>query len=60
MRIKIDRKLKVELLNSLKNGYLDTKNIEVLNNLVIDREPARVLSKAEAKELFAQLEREFK
>ena len=49
MKIEIDRKTRIELLNSLKKGYLETENIEVLNKLVIEREPARVLSKAEAK-----------
>jgi signal recognition particle GTPase len=51
--------MKIELLSALKNGYLDTENIEALNKFVADREPARVLSKAEIKELFEQLEREF-
>ena len=59
MRIPIDRKLKVELLNSLKRGYLETENIEVLNKLVIEREPARVLTKQEAKELWEQLEKDY-
>jgi hypothetical protein len=51
--------MKIELLNALKDGYLDTENIETLNKLVAEREPARVLTKAEMRELFEQLEREF-
>ena len=59
MRIPIDRGLKVELLHSLKRGYLETENIDVLNKLVIEREPARVLTKQEARELWRELENEF-
>ena len=30
MKIPIDKELKIELLKSLKRGYIDTDNIEVL------------------------------
>jgi len=59
MRIPVDRELKIELLESLRRGYIDTDNIEAVNKLIQGRLPARVLTRAEIKELTSELENEY-
>ena len=59
MKIPVDRELKIELLESLRRGYIDTDNIEVVNKLIQGRLPARVLTRAEIKELTSELENEY-
>lgn len=52
MKIKLTQQQKIELLKAVKTGYLDTAIIPELHL----REPARLLTKAEAKELMNDLE----
>jgi hypothetical protein len=59
MIVKIDRETKIELLKALKIGYLDTANIPELNKIIMTREPARVLTKQEARELWQSMENEY-
>lgn len=56
MILNIDRALKLELLKALKAGQLDTDRIPELKQALQAREPARILTKQEAKELINQLE----
>ena len=56
MKIVIDRKLKIELLNSIRRGYLDTENIEALKGMI---KTGRPLSMTEIKEMIEELEREY-
>lgn len=52
MKLKIDKKLKIQLLQALAKGELDTDLFPELRGF----EPARVLSKSEARELWGDLE----
>jgi hypothetical protein len=59
MIIKIDRDTKIRLLQAMKDGYMDTANIPVLDEIVAVREPARILTRKEARELLQELEKEY-
>ena len=52
MKIKIDRSLKILLLKAIQCGELDTEIFPELRGF----EPARILTKEEAKELWSDLE----
>ncbi len=55
MILNIDRTLKLELLKALKAGQLDTDRIPELKQALDIREPARVLTKGEARDLIHEL-----
>lgn len=57
MIIHVDRKTKIELLNAMKVGYFDTEKIPTLDEIVAERQPARVLTIKEMKELWQELEK---
>ena len=59
MKIKIDREVKIALLKSLKNDYLDTEDIPTINELLKKYEPARTLTPQEAKEYLQELEQNY-
>lgn len=55
MKIKITRELKILLIRALQDGVLDTEDIPELHTLT----PARTLTKEEARELWADLEKKY-
>lgn len=59
MKIELNKEHKVTLLKALKAGILDTDTIPELKAFLALHEPARVLSRAEAKELMNELEKEY-
>lgn len=59
MEIKLSREEKLELLRACQNGVLDTDKIVALKEVLDLAKPARILTKAEMKELFSELEREY-
>lgn len=59
MEIKLSREEKLELLRACQNGVLDTDKIAALKEVLDLAKPARILTKAEMKELFNELEREY-
>lgn len=59
MKIELNKAHKIELLKALKAGTLDTDSIPELKALLALHEPARVLSRAEAKGLIKELEKEY-
>lgn len=52
MKIRITKDQKILLLKSIQSGYLDTSIFPELH----EREPARILTKEEARELWSDLE----
>ncbi len=58
MIIRINRDEKIVLLKALKDGFIDTDKIPALKKLVDEREPARFLTKQEARELLNKIENE--
>lgn len=58
MKIKIERKEKIALLKALKDGFLETDNIPELKVVLDNAQPARILTKQEAKEYLSQIENE--
>lgn len=56
MRINLDKSDKIELLKALKTGVLDTDTIPELAKVMKLHEPARILTKEEARELLQELE----
>ncbi|GAB6013379.1 hypothetical protein [Viscerimonas tarda] len=58
MKIKIEREEKIVLLKALKDGFLDTDMIPELKKVLDLAQPARVLTRQEAKEYLNQIENE--
>lgn len=59
MKIEINRAEKLELLNALQSGILDTDKIPALKTIIDNAKPARILSKQEAKELLKDIENNY-
>lgn len=58
MKIELKKQDKAELLKALSAGVLDTDTIPELKKVLDAAQPARVLTKAEAKDLITNLEKE--
>lgn len=59
MKIELTKDHKIELLKALKTGVLDTDVIPELKEAMHLHEPARILTKKEAKELIEKLEENY-
>lgn len=58
MRLKIEKHEKVEMLKALKEGFLETDNIPTLKEALDKAQPARILTKEEAREFLTKIENE--
>lgn len=59
MKIKLNNAERLEMLKAWKSGTLDTDCIKQIKDLVEKHEPARTLTKEEAKELWKTIEKEY-
>lgn len=59
MKIKLNNAERLEMLKAWKSGILDTDCIKQIKSLVEKHEPARTLTKEEAKELGKDIEKEY-
>ncbi|WP_295991582.1 hypothetical protein [uncultured Alistipes sp.] len=60
MRIEINRAMKIVLLNALKQGYIDTEELDAaVRNLIESHNPPRTLTPDEIREYGLQLEKDY-
>jgi hypothetical protein len=55
MKIQLKKSDKIELLKAIGTGYLDTEKIPELDIIIKEREPAKLLSKEEARQFIIDL-----